>query len=53
MYKQVEIAIKDNKIFLQFIGAPITPVKKALKENCFINKQGTYTASITRQESSL
>lgn len=49
MYKQVEIELKDNKMFLSFIGAPIPPVKKALKENGFVNKKGTYSANITAQ----
>lgn len=47
MPKQVEVEIKENKMILHFIGVPIAPVKKALRENGFKCSKGMYVANIT------
>lgn len=47
--KQIEVEVIKNQIMLHFIGALIPPTKKALKENGFTNRKGTYVAEITAQ----
>ena len=45
--KAIEAEIIGEKIILHFVGAPIPPVRKALKENGFQNHKDTYIAKIT------
>ena len=47
MPKHTEIEFQGDTITLHFIGEPIPPVKKALKNNGFKNSKGAYTAKIT------
>lgn len=45
--KMVDVEKRDNQVYIHFIGEPIKPVKKALKDNGFKNQNSVYVAAIT------
>lgn len=45
--KAIDVRIENNRAIIYFIGEPIAPVKKALKENGFKNRKSVYIGEIT------
>ena len=45
--KAVDVKVINEKVYIHFVGEPIKPVKKALKNNGFKNRKSVYVADIT------